>query len=331
MAFENTQLFDQIATDAIEKYGWQDTDESKLIVLSENATYMVKNKETGQKDGVLRISRPGYHTLDELNSEMRWLNQINEYTPLIVANPIKGLDGEDIQSVKGSDGNDYYCVICEFLAGDAPDENNEARMVKQFAYLGETTAYLHRQTEIWNGTAKLDRMEWNYDTIIGEHAAWGRWQDFWDMTPEAKVMLEKVAAIIKKRLERYGKTENNYGLIHADLRLANLLLEGDQIKVIDFDDCGFGWHLHDLASALSFIEERPIVPKLVNAWLDGYRKVLPFTDTDFEEIDTFIMMRRLQLTAWLASHKESGPVAELSIGWMDGTIELAERYLRLFG
>ena len=43
------------------------------------------------------------------------------------------------------------------------------------------------------------------------------------------------------------------------------------------------------------------------------------------------MMRRMQLTAWLASHKESGPVAELSVGWMDGTIELAERYIRLFG
>ena len=262
---------------------------------------------------------------------MKWLNQINEYTPLIVANPIKGLNGEDIQVVKGNDGRNYYCVICEYLPGDPPDENNEAQMVKQFSYLGETTAYLHRQTEIWNGTAKLDRMEWNYDTIIGDHAAWGRWQDFPDMTPKAQRMLEEVAVIIKKRLQRYGKTENNYGLIHADLRLANLLLEGDQIKVIDFDDCGFGWHLHDLASALSFMEEKPIVPKLVNAWLDGYRKVLPFTDTDFEEIDTFIMLRRLQLTAWLASHKESGPVAELSVGWMDGTIELAERYLRLLG
>lgn len=331
MAFENTQLFDQIATDALEKYGWQDTDESKLIVLSENATYMVKNKNTGEKDGVLRISRPGYHTKSELNSEMKWLRQINEYTPLVVANPIKGVDGKNIQVVKGSDGEDYFCVICEYLPGEAPDENNEAKMVKQFSYLGETTAYLHRQTEIWNGTAKLDRMEWNFDTIIGEHAAWGRWQDFPEMTEEAEKLLDQVARIIKKRLQRYGKTENNYGLIHADLRLANLLLEDDQIKVIDFDDCGFGWHLHDLASALSFIEDKPIVPKLVNAWLDGYRKVLPFTDTDFEEIDTFIMMRRMQLTAWLASHKESGPVAELSVGWMDGTIELAERYIRLFG
>ena len=148
--------------------------------------------------------------------------------------------------------------------------------------------------------------------------AWGDWRAFPEMTPEAENILSEVSRIIKRRLERYGTNENNFGLIHADLRLANLLIEGDQIKVIDFDDCGFGWHLHDLASALSFIEDKPpIVPKLVNAWLAGYKKVLPFNDTDFEEIDTFIMMRRLQLTAWLciSSGIRSGSRIKC---WLDG-------------
>ena len=86
-----------------------------------------------------------------------------------------------------------------------------------------------------------------------------------------------------------------------------------------------------MASALSFIETKPIVPDLVNAWLDGYRKVLPFTDTDFMEIDTFIMMRRMQLMAWIASHLDSDPVKDLSVGFTKGTMELADRYLRLFG
>ncbi|MCQ2247977.1 MAG: phosphotransferase [Treponema sp.] len=324
-------LFNKVAELTLEKYGLQDKDEAKLIVLSENATYMVKDRKTGEKDGVLRIGRPGYHTLNELNSEMKWLKQINEYTPLVVANPKKGLNGEYIQNVQGPDGEIYNCVITEFLPGSAPDENNEDQMVKQFKYLGETTAYLHRQTEIWNGTAKLDRYEWSFDNVIGATPKWGDWRNFPDMTPDAQHFLEDIVSIIEKRLKRYGKTSNNFGLIHADLRLANLLIEGDQIKVIDFDDCGFGWHLQDLASALSFIEEKPYVPKLVNAWLSGYKKVLPFTDTDFEEIDTFIMMRRLQLTAWLGSHQQSGPAAELSVGWMNGTMELAERYKRLFG
>lgn len=330
MVFDK-DFFDKVAADALLKYSWDGDPCAKLIVLSENATYMVKNKETGENMGVLRVSRPGYHTLSELESEMSWLRQINDYTPLIVANPINGKDGKPIQQVTGDDGNIYFCVICDFLPGSEPDESNPAKMVKDFEMLGETTAYLHRQASIWNGTKTIDRMEWTYDNIIGDTAAWGRWQDFDGMTPEAEEFLEESCKIIKKRLKRYGRNQNNWGLIHADLRLANILVEGDTIKVIDFDDCGTGWYLHDLASSISFIEHKEIVPDLINSWLKGYKKVMPFTDTDFEEIDTFILMRRLQLMAWLASHKESGPVAELSVGFLEGTIGLAERYIRLFG
>ncbi|MCD7891053.1 MAG: phosphotransferase [Ruminococcus sp.] len=302
-----------------------------MIVLSENATYMVRYKDSDQPAGVLRVSRPGYHTLSELESEMSWLRQINDYTPLIVANPINGADGKPVQLVDGSDGNIYFCVICDYLPGSEPDEGNPEKIIRDFEMLWETTAYLHRQASIWNGTKTIGRIEWTYDNIIGETVAWGRWQDFEGMTPEAEEFLEEACRIIKKRLKRYGRNQDNWGLIHADLRLANIIVEGDTIKVIDFDDCGSGWYLHDLASFISFIEHKEIVPDLINAWLRGYKKITPFTDTDFEEIDTFILMRRLQLMAWLASHKESGPVAELSVGYFSGTIGLAERYIRLFG
>lgn len=82
MAFENTELFDQIATDALKNYGWEDTDESKLIVLSENATYMVKNKETGERTAVLQASAVRVITHWRTNSR-EWLNQIKMNTPLL--------------------------------------------------------------------------------------------------------------------------------------------------------------------------------------------------------------------------------------------------------
>ncbi len=330
MAFSQ-QLLDKIARNVLKKYQWEDEVYATLIVLSENATYLVKSKKTEECLGVLRISRPGYHTLSELNSEIEWLRQINNYTPLIVANPINGIDTKPIQEVPGEDGNIYYCIVCEFLAGSEPDETDIEKIVRDFKVLGQTTAYLHRQASIWNGTKAIDRIEWDYDNIIGKTAVWGRWQDFPGMKPEAEKILEESSRVIQKRLKRYGKNPNNWGLIHADLRLANILVDGDRIKVIDFDDCGFGWRLHDLASSISFIEHKAIVPKLINAWLKGYKAVMPFTDTDFEEIDTFILMRRLQLMAWLASHKDSDPVAALSVGYLDGTIGLTERYIRLFG
>ena len=129
MVFDK-DFFDKIASDALKHYDWDRETYSKLIVLSENATYMVKYKDNDENAGVLRVSRPGYHTLSELESEMSWLGQINNYTPLIVAYPIKGSDGKPIQQIKGADGNIYFCVICDFLAGEEPDESNPAKIVK---------------------------------------------------------------------------------------------------------------------------------------------------------------------------------------------------------
>ncbi|MGE4353213.1 MAG: phosphotransferase enzyme family protein [Oscillospiraceae bacterium] len=131
-------------------------------------------------------------------------------------------------------------------------------------------------------------------------------------------------------LWKNGKSKDRYGLIHADLRLANLLIEGSKIKVIDFDDCGFSWYLHDMASAVSFIEDRPITPSLIDAWKTGYTKVDCLTYADDLEGDTFIMQRRLQLLAWITSHMDSDPVKELSVGFLDGTVHLADKYLLKF-
>lgn len=331
MAFENTELFEHIAEQAIKKYDFPNSSRAKILQFSENATYLVYDSITQENLGALRISRPGYHTLEELKSEITWLKQIKNDTPVVVANPLKGIDGSSIQSIQGADGREYHCIMTEFLTGTTPDENDEPVAVKQFAALGETTAYLHRHTQRWKGTVNLQRIHWTYHNMVGDTPVWGRWQAAKDLTPEMTVTLTRTTDIIKKRLECYGRNDDNYGLIHADLRLANLLMEGEEIKVIDFDDCGFGWYLHDLASSVSFIETKPIVPELIDSWLEGYRKILPFHEKDFKEIDTFIMQRRLQLMAWLASHEESTPVKELSVGFTEGTMELAERYLQIFG
>src|SRR5262249_34337093 len=85
-------------------------------------------------------------------------------------------------------------------------------------------------------------------------------------------------------LGSYGRGDDRFGLIHADVRLANLLVDGDDIQVIDFDDCGFGWFMFDLATAVSFMEHDPRVPELCDAWVRGYRRVLPLPAADEAEI-----------------------------------------------
>ena len=101
--------------------------------------------------------------------------------------------------------------------------------------------------------------------------------------------------------------------------------------MIDFDDCGFGWFMYDFAAAISFIEEDPIIPDLRAAWIDGHRTIAPLGEEDVAEIDSFVMLRRLLLTAWLASHSETPTAQELGADYTDGTLRLADAYLSNHG
>lgn len=331
MALDRMEVFDSLALDALQKYGLEQACEAELLQISENVTYLVKNRESGAREAVLRISRPGYHTLEELRDELKWLKEIKNYTPLIVADALQGKDGSCVQLISsGMTDVAYACVLYEFLEGSPPDENDEESVVRQFRDLGETTAYLHNHVKMWNGARHLNRFTWDYETMIGGNGRWGSWKAAADLTPGTIRLFERTGEVIKSRLHSYGTGRERFGLIHADLRLANLLIEGDQIKVIDFDDCGFGWFMHDLASAVSFIETKPVTPRLIAAWIEGYCKSGRLDNEDLEEIDTFVMQRRLQLLAWIASHFDSDPVKSLSKGFTEGTALLAEQYLSKF-
>ncbi|MEH7380222.1 phosphotransferase [Bacillus sp. JJ1533] len=317
--------FSNIANLAVNEYPFLTDSTSKLLNYSENATYLVTNKSNGEKY-VLRVGRPGYHSKTEVQSELDWLTSIDQDSSINVSIPIAGGNREYVQEVVYQ-GETYYCTLFSFLEGTAPDEENEDKLIKEFESLGEVTAQLHEHS-IRNRKklAHITRLTWDYDSILGPSPKWGRWEDGLGITPERKELFQKVSEKIKKRLEAYGKDPERYGLIHSDLRLANLLVEKGKIKVIDFDDCGFGWYLYDFATSLSFIEHKPYVPALIDAWITGYRKVRQLTMEDVNEIPTFIMMRRLQLIAWVGS-RDNETTRELGSNFSVETDEIAKTYL----
>jgi Ser/Thr protein kinase RdoA (MazF antagonist) len=124
---------------------------------------------------------------------------------------------------------------------------------------------------------------------------------------------------------------SRFDLIHGDMRLANLLVDGPSVKVIDFDDCGFSWLLYDCATTVSFFEHRPEVPELLAAWVRGYRKVLALSEEDVAEIPTFVMLRRLVLVAWIGSHSETDLAKSMGTQFTDETVALCNHYLAHFG
>ena len=116
-------------------------------------------------------------------------------------------------------------------------------------------------------------------------------------------MLARLDARCASGSPRFGSGPDRFGLIHADLRLANLLVDGDRDhRSSTSTTAGFGWFMYDFGAAVSFIEHDPQVPELTDAWVEGYRTVRRCSAEDEAEIPTFVLLRRLLLVAWIGSH-----------------------------
>jgi Ser/Thr protein kinase RdoA (MazF antagonist) len=220
-------------------------------------------------------------------------------------------------------------VLFAFVPGAAPDE--AALRTTDFATLGEITAVMHRHARTWRRPTGFTRFTWDWEHSLGAAGRWGRWRDGVAVGPQEAAVLAPAAELVRTRLAAYGRDPARYGLIHADLRLANLLVDGERINVIDFDDCGFSWFLYDFAAAVSFLEHDPRLAQWQDAWLRGYRRVEPLPAADEEMIPTFVMLRRLLLVAWMGSHPHSRESRETGPTYTDDSCVLAQRYLRSGG
>src|SRR6185437_75258 len=156
---------------------------------------------------------------------------------------------------------------------------------------------------------------------------WGAWQDGVGVGRSERKLLHRLQLSLAARLDDYGTRAERFGLVHADLRLDNVLFDGADAYVIDFDDCGWSWFMYDLAACLTFIEDRPDLSELVTSWIAGYRELGPLDDQAEAIVPTMIMLRRLLVLAWIGSHAETPLAKDEGVAYTQGTCWLAERFL----
>jgi Ser/Thr protein kinase RdoA (MazF antagonist) len=298
---------------ALPLYGLPRDTPLTLLNRSENETWRAK-------DLILRLHRPGYHSRQEIASELAWLTAIQDLPGLRAVKPVAGRQGL-VTELAGR------CIV-----GFAPIDGHELQpgddLARWFAPLGEITARLHLHARSWPPPAGFTRKRWDVETILGPRPHWGHWHQAPGLDAQGTNLLDRATAKLARRLTGYGTGPQVFGLIHADLRLANLMVDAKGLTAIDFDDCGFGWWAYDLASALSFIETDPRLPDLIARWCDGYTRIAALGPEDRAMIPALIFLRRVLLTAWLATRADSDTARVLGgPAFTQGTLSLAETFL----
>lgn len=312
--------FENALRAALPGWGFSPDATLRLHTISENTTYVLEDRGTRL---ALRVYRQGDHREAEIRSELAWIASIRASGTLATPSPV-ALGGDTLG--RFHDGQQHrYAAAFTFVDGAAPAADDT--LPRWFETLGATTARLHAQARDWTIPPGFRRPRWDLGALIGRTTRWGRWDRAAGLTQEAAGIIARACTRIARAVAAYGDTPDRFGLIHADLRLANLLVQDERLHVIDFDDCGFGWLVYDFAAAVSFIEHVPDLKRLEAAWIEGYTRHSRLTSADIAMLPSFVLARRVLLLAWITSHAETAQARDVTPGFADATVRLAEAYL----
>lgn len=269
----------------------------RLLCRSENATLLVSH--SGSRFA-LRIHRADYHDRGILKVNYSgWMPCAALVLQYRKRSEMTGASGF---SYYPADGGHRYGVLFHWIDGEMPTTEVDPVAFRQ---LGHITARLHQHSRNWQKPAGFRRIIWDHQTMVSAASHWGDWRDAPGLAPREHQLVEEVIQHVGQQMKEFGQSPKHYGLIHADLRLTNLLLHHGETRVIDFDDCGMGWYLHDLAAAISFVEHHACAPQWIENWLCGYEQVAHISDRELALLPAMLIQRRIQLTAWVASHRET--------------------------
>lgn len=283
--------------------------EPVLIKHRENTVFEVK--DNAGNAAVLRVHRPGYHDRKALSSELDWMRMLS-LNGFELPRPIPARDGRLLVEVDDRFLGPRHLDMLSWMSGvplgelGVPLSWSPDRLKRIFFELGRSAARLHRISDAWTLPADFKRHAWDKDGLLGEKPFWGPFWALRELTAEQRDLFSEIRRVAADRLDDYRRNGGGYGLIHADLVRENVLVDGDIVRLIDFDDAGFGWHMFEIATILHKNRREPHYPVIEEAVLSGYAAEGVLRQDDIVVLPLFLALRSLTYLGWL-DHRRTEP------------------------
>lgn len=293
-------LMRRVALAALDRYGLpQGT--LRFVTHGENTTFR-HDSAAGQH--LVRVHRPRRHGRDvdsamAIRSEISWLRAIRAETDLSVPEALAAGDGATTVEASAA-GATRVCSVLRWMDGRIFEGSAHPIHLHR---LGDAMARLHRHSDGWTPPPDFVRIRWDHETFFGDVMIYGETSSAgcWALLPaEVRARFQSVAA---RMADVMGGVED-WGLIHADLHLGNALFHRGCAKLIDFDDCGHGPRVYDLAVALWELRDGPDYLAFRGALLEGYRA---HRDVDVTHLDDFIAVRQIAFDLWFTGMAQVNP------------------------
>lgn len=308
--------YNDVAYKALSHWNLQSSSVS-LIAERENRVFKVIDSKG--KTYALRVHRLHYKSDVEILSELAWMKSL-KFSGIPVPEPIIAKNGKLLINECG-----FQIDLLSWLKGKPIGVTGGSldlfNRVEAFFDLGRLLAMLHNHSDNWELPPDFLRPNWDKDGILGPKPVWGKFWENPSLNTREKNLFEEGR---NKALKILSSKDFDFGLIHADMVRENILIDESSLAIIDFDDCGFGYRLFDLATALIKNREELDYQDLQAALLNGYKT---HRIINIEQLDLFLLLRAFTYVGWIVPRIKE-PEAEIRQSrFIKTSVELCEKFL----
>jgi Ser/Thr protein kinase RdoA (MazF antagonist) len=323
------EYFRKLALDSLSR--WEiEASQIELIKYRENAVFRVDTKD--ERRFALRVHRQGYHADAALSSELHWINALSEYG--IEVPEIIPTINKDLYTLVHSKENSkpYQIDLFAWIDGTQLGSSeagipDATTATKNYFTVGEIAAQVHNQSASWQPPANFERHSWSVEGLVGPQPLWGCFWELETLTAAQRNLLHRARDCVYADLLYFGQGADRYSMIHADLTPENLMVGSDGVRLIDFDDAGFGWHLFELATALYFVHREPNYTSIRDALVAGYRQHRSLPDEHIALLPLFLTARSFTYLGWVNTRPETETARQMTPELIDMACSLADRYV----
>jgi Ser/Thr protein kinase RdoA (MazF antagonist) len=297
----------------------------------ENMTFQVDAAERGRF--ALRIHQAGYRSDAEIRSELAFMRALQE-RGVLTPELVPATDGSPFVVVQGPAVPEArQCDLFEWIEGRLlrsvgdPLPSEPEALATAYQEVGRQAAAIANAAETWKRPAGFTRPAWGAEGIFGERAHLGDWRTLASLTPEQRILFERLAERLRADLAAFGQSPDRFGMCHGDFLPENLMVCDDGLRLIDFDDCGESWYLFDFATSLFDLLGEPPFDACLAAMVAGYREKRALPEDHLARLPAFFLARALSYVGWSATRSHLRKASQIAPRLLAALDAFAPAYL----
>lgn len=291
---------------SVELWGGE-PDSILLISLGINAVYRFKFKA---KYFYLRLTHEKLRPINELESAIAFQDYLFK-SKVPICQPVLSIRNNVIEEIQ--QGDDVFLAhVCHEVPGGHMNFDFESQQL--YEDWGRVLAELHQASM-------------KYDP---ENHQYGQWENDIDelqgyVKTEPQEMREILLDLLDK-FKKFPKNNCNYGLIHGDHRKGNVLTDGQQIHLIDFDLPRLCWFMDDISRPFfsSIMLGHMNWQSKLLPYIKGYRSIKQLKQADLYAFPDFLHYKAMNMYLWTKYNWEgdTAPGGMNTKDWLESLLKM---------